>query len=431
MIAPILKKCKFFLTIMSIIVLTTSGVFMKKSMIVLSFFLLGGILSAQGLLFEFKYREGDSYRVLSTVQEDVFLNNSFHHHAEIINRVSVKVTGLDKNGRGIHKAIFMTSESSTGAQGGVFSYGEDYESVFARDASGRYDISDEYFMPVVRDVPIFPEKEIEPGFKWTAQGHEAHDLRRSFSIQKPYKIPFTAEYEFVGEVQEDGKKLYKFVAQYEMEFSVDTKKYGAALGEVPLATQGYSRQNIFWDIDKGCIDHYNEEFRIEILTSSKNILRFEGTARAEVTDFTRTSDEKSVAAVMEKISDLGIDDVSVKAGEKGLTLSVENIQFMPDSDILLPSERAKLDKIAQILNEYPDNDLLITGHTALRGTRESRQELSEERAQAVANYLIRKKVRDKYHVFTKGMGAEVPVADNSTEAGRAKNRRVEITIMDK
>ena len=160
-------------------------------------------------------------------------------------------------------------------------------------------------------------------------------------------------------------------------------------------------------------------------------MRFEGTARAEVTDFTRTSDEKSVAAVMEKISDLGIDDVSVKAGEKGLTLSVENIQFMPDSDILLPSERAKLDKIAQILNEYPDNDLLITGHTALRGTRESRQELSEERAQAVANYLIRKNVRDKYHVFTKGMGAEVPVADNSTEAGRAKNRRVEITIMDK
>ena len=88
-------------------------------------------------------------------------------------------------------------------------------------------------------------------------------------------------------------------------------------------------------------------------------------------------------------------------------------------------------KIAQILNAYPDNDLLVTGHTALRGTKESRQKLSEERAQAVANYLIRNKVRDKYHVFAKGLGAEVPIADNKTEAGRAKNRRVEITIMDK
>lgn len=404
---------------------------MKKTIAVLFLALAGGILFAQGHLFQFKYKEGDAYRVLSTVQEDVFLNNVYHHHAEILNRVSVRVTGLDDKGNGIHDAIFMTSENSTGASGRAFSYGEDYKSVFTRDAAGRYDISDQYFMPVVRDVPIFPDKEIEPGFRWTAQGHEAHDLRRTFDIKAPYKIPFNAEYEFLGEVQENGKTFYKFDVQYEMEYAVDLKKYDAARGEVPVATQGYSRQAIFWDNEKGCIDHYREEFRIEILTSFDNIMRFEGTAHAEVSDFTRTADEKTVAAVIEKITDLGIDDVSVTAGEKGLTLSIENIQFMPDSDILMSSERAKLDKIAQILNAYPDNDLLVTGHTALRGTKESRQKLSEERAQAVANYLIRNKVRDKYHVFTKGLGAEVPVADNKTESGRAKNRRVEITIMDK
>ena len=404
---------------------------MKNKIAFLSLILAGGILFAQGQLFQFKYKEGDAYRVLSTVQEDVFFNDAFHHHAEIINRVSVQVTGLDEKGNGIHDAIFMTSENSTGAGGGIFSYGEDYKSVFTRDAAGRYDISDEYFMPVVRDVPIFPTEEIEPGFRWSAQGHEAHDLRRTFNIRKPYKIPFNAEYEYLGQVQENGKTFYKFDVQYEMEYSVDMKKFNFVRGEVPVATQGYSRQTIYWDNDKGCIDHYREEFRIEILTSANNILRFEGTAHAEVTDFTRTADEKNVAAVMEKITDLGIDDVSVTAGEKGLTLSIENIQFRPDSDILMPSEKEKLDKIAQILNAYPDNDLLITGHTALRGTKESRQKLSEERAQSVADYLIRKKVRDKYHVFTKGMGGDVPIADNKTEVGRAKNRRVEITIMDK
>lgn len=405
---------------------------MRNKAFFLALFVAGGIAFAQGHLFEFKYKEGDSYRVLSTVQEDVFFNGIFHHHAEIINRVSVQVTGLDQNGSGIHDAIFMTSESSTGARGGTFSYGEDYKSVFTRDSTGKYDISDEYFMPVVRDVPIFPKEEIEPGRKWTAQGHEAHDLRRTFDLKTPYKIPFNAEYEFLGEVEdESGKIFYKFEVQYEMEYSVDLKKYDFSKGEVPAATQGYSRQTIYWDIDKGCIDHYREDFRIEILTSSNNVLRFEGTAHAEVTDFTRTADEKIVEAVKEKISDLGIDDVSVSAGEKGLTLSIENIQFLPDSDILTQSERAKLDKIAQILNAYPDNDLLVTGHTALRGTKQSRQELSEERAQAVANYLIQKKVRDKYHVFTKGMGGDAPIADNKTEAGRAKNRRVEITIMDK
>ncbi len=405
---------------------------MKNKIAFFLFLLAGGFFFAQGYLFEFKYKEGDSYRVLSTVQEDVFFNGAFHHHAEILNRVSVQVTGVDQEGRGAHNATFMTSERSTGARGGAFSYGEDYASVFKRDPTGRYEISDEYFMPVVRDVPIFPQEEIEPGFMWTAQGHEAHDLRRTFNINTPYKIPFDASYQFLGIVQdENGKEFCKFDVQYEMEYAVDKSLYASLRGEVPVATQGYSHQTVYWDQEKGCIDHYREEFKIEILTSAKNLLRFEGTAHAEVTDFTRTADQASVAAVIEKINDLGISDVSVSAGEKGLTLSIENIQFLPDSDILVKKEREKLDKIAQILNAYPDNDLLVTGHTALRGTKESRQQLSEERAQAVADYLIKNKVRDKYHVFTKGMGGDAPIADNKTEAGRAKNRRVEITIMDK
>ena len=405
---------------------------MKSKFAFLIFFVLSGVFFAQEYSFNFKYKAGDSYRILSRVQEDVFLNDAYHHHAEIINRVSVQVTDIGEDGRGLHEALFMTSENSTGARGAAFSYGEDYKSVFWRDAFGRYEISDEYFMPVVRDVPIFPEEKIEVGRRWTAQGHEAHDLRRTFGILKPYKIPFDAEYEFLGPVQEEnGKIFYKFVVQYAMNFSVDSVMDARSFVGAPMATQGYSNQTIYWDIDKGCIDHYNEVFRIEILTSDQNVLRFEGTASAEVTDFTRTADQKTVEAVMEKITDLGIDDVSVRASEKGLTLSIENIQFKPDSDILLLSEKEKLDKIAQILNAYPDNDLLITGHTALRGTRQSRQELSEERAQAVADYLMQKNVRDKYHVFIKGMGGDAPIADNTTEAGRAKNRRVEITIMDK
>ena len=64
-------------------------------------------------------------------------------------------------------------------------------------------------------------------------------------------------------------------------------------------------------------------------------------------------------------------------------------------------------------------------------TEKARQALSEERADAVAGYLIQLGVRDKYHVFTQGFGGRVPVASNKTEEGKAKNRRVEITILDK
>ena len=56
--------------------------------------------------------------------------------------------------------------------------------------------------------------------------------------------------------------------------------------------------------------------------------------------------------------------------------------------------------------------------------------MSEERAEAVAAYLVEMGIRDQYHVFTQGKGAREPVASNNTEEGRIKNRRVEITIMD-
>ena len=83
------------------------------------------------------------------------------------------------------------------------------------------------------------------------------------------------------------------------------------------------------------------------------------------------------------------------------------------------------------MNAYPDYELLISGHTALAGKAETRQTLSEQRAAAVANYLIELGVREQHHIFTHGFGAEKPIAPNTTEANKARNRRVEITVLEK
>lgn len=382
--------------------------------------------------FEFKYQENDSYRILSTVEEYVYINNIPHHTSEIINRVSVKVTSVDTEEKSaISEGTFMTTENSTlTGVAKALSYGDEYKSVFKRDRLGVYTIEDKYFMPTVRDVPVFPDYELSPGDEWTYQGHEAHDLRRQFDLQKPYKVPFTAQYTYLGVVTQNGKKYDLFQVYYELEFTLNTSSLARGAGETPKKTTGFSSQLIFWDNDKGMIDHYMESFKIEITTTFGNILTFAGTAHAEVTEFERTATPETVQDVEKKINELGINDVQVKSTDKGLTLSIENIQFKPDSDVLLLSEKQKLDKLAEILKAYPNNDLLITGHTALRGTAESRQELSEQRAQSVADYLIRTGVKDKYHIFTQGKGAEEPIATNSTEEGRKKNRRVEITIMD-
>ncbi|MBO4728954.1 MAG: OmpA family protein, partial [Spirochaetaceae bacterium] len=88
------------------------------------------------------------------------------------------------------------------------------------------------------------------------------------------------------------------------------------------------------------------------------------------------------------------------------------------------------EKISEILRNYPANDLLISGYTARAGTEESCIALSKERAAAVADFLVKLGVKDASCIFTQGFGSSFPIADNSTTEGMARNRRVEITIMN-
>lgn len=378
--------------------------------------------------FEFKYKKNDRYRILSTVNEDVFINGEKSHHALIVNRVTARVTETDETGGGITECTFMTTEDSTGSRTGAkFSYGEEYKSVFHRTKNGIYTISDEYFMPTVRDVPVFPDKKLSPGDKWTARGHEAHDLRRIFGLETPYKVPFIAEYKYLGK-EEEGN-LHVFKVKYNMKMKVPQNQIPQT-EDYPVAMNGFSDETVFWDLEKGSIDHYSENFRIIMETATGAVLEFSGTAQAEVTEFERTATEENLSAVQKKVSDMGIQNVTVSKGEKGLTLSLEDIKFQADSAKLLDSEKMKLEQIAQILEAWPENDILVTGHTALAGTAKMRQELSEQRARAVADYMILLGVRDRFHIFTQGFGATKPVAPNTTEEGKARNRRVEITIMD-
>lgn len=413
---------------------------MKRFFVLLSFFLAFSVFAQTNeKLLRFKYREGDNYRVLSTVNEVVKVNGRLNHTAEIVNRVSAHISKVDSDNRGYNEATFITMENSTTTDAnGTLTYGEEYESKYWRDERGIFEISKEYFMPVVRDVPVLPEKAVKPGDTWTANGHEAHDLRRSFANDEPFKVPFTATYTYLRDeegVSSDSKhekKTFQVLSvKYTLSFESPIPENVWELNDdFPVMTMGFSNQTIWWDNEKGQIDHYSEDFRIVMETYLGNQFDFTGKAHAEVTDFERTATDKNLAVVLEKVKDLDLPDVSVAKTEKGLTISVENIQFKPNSAELLDSEKTKLNQIAKIIEDFP-NDLLISGHTALSGSAESCQILSEERADSVAKYLIKTGVRDKYHVYTQGFGARVPIASNATPEGMAKNRRVEITILDK
>lgn len=112
------------------------------------------------------------------------------------------------------------------------------------------------------------------------------------------------------------------------------------------------------------------------------------------------------------------------AGDVVINTTTDHFDF--DSATLKPAMEAELDSVANQVNASKGDEMLeIVGHTDSVGTEAYNQGLSERRAQAAADYLAGKGINPG-NMTVKGMGESAPVADNSTAAGRAMNRRVEI-----
>jgi outer membrane protein OmpA-like peptidoglycan-associated protein len=281
-------------------------------------------------------------------------------------------------------------------------------------------------MPVVRNVPVFPGRNLKPGDTWSAEGHEMHDFRDSFGIAEPYRIPFMANYTYLGERSLNGREYPAFSVSYR----ISALPPAVAGKRWPRRITGASDQLVYWDRDKGQPFFYEESFRMLFEISDGMLIEYRGTAHAEILESEEMDKNQIAGQIARDLEDLGLRDTTVRVDREGVTISLEAIQFSPDSPDLLPAEQVKLDRIGEILARYPDRDILVGGHAALAGTAAGQQTLSSQRAAAVADYLIRKGVRGAERVVVRGYGAEKPIADNRTPEGRERNRRVEITILE-
>jgi outer membrane protein OmpA-like peptidoglycan-associated protein len=124
-----------------------------------------------------------------------------------------------------------------------------------------------------------------------------------------------------------------------------------------------------------------------------------------------------------------LEDLQAMKTERGIVLTLGDVLFSTGKTELLPGAMTTIEKLASFLAEYPDKTLLVEGHTDNVGTDEYNQNLSERRALSVKNALMQAGV-DGSRIDTMGLGETQPITDNSTSAGRLKNRRVEIVIRD-
>ena len=112
---------------------------------------------------------------------------------------------------------------------------------------------------------------------------------------------------------------------------------------------------------------------------------------------------------------------------RGLIVNVSDTLFQTGSAVFGAPAREKLSKIAGIVSSHPGLSLDVEGHTDSVGTDEYNQALSEKRAQAVRDYLVKQGVSSK-SINSKGFGESTPIAPNETAEGRQKNRRVEMIV---
>ena len=400
------------------------------------FFLLAALTLASPDLwareFYYRFRAGDRYRIHSTVNHDIFVNRRFSFRSEIVNRIAVEVAETTAD-RARLRATFQSAERTVpvgvggrmeNLQASVFEWGRNYYSEFEQDRLGHVTVAPQYFKPMIRNVPVFPQRPLAVGDVWSAPGYIVHDFRDSFGIAEPFILPLHALYTYLGQREWRGRSYPAVSVSYRILVHPDPVS-----GRVfPQRIQVASDKTLFWDTGMGQVVAYEEHFRTIIELSNGDVWEYRGRAEAEVVESPPMDREEMLREIIEDI--VHIPDATVQIVDEGIMISLENIQFDADSAVLLPGEIGKLSAIAGILARYPERDIVVAGHTALAGTPQGRLQLSLERAGVVADYLLRRNIRTPDRVVIRGYGAERPVADNITEEGMRRNRRVEIIILE-
>ncbi len=129
-------------------------------------------------------------------------------------------------------------------------------------------------------------------------------------------------------------------------------------------------------------------------------------------------DPKQTSMARKELEEL---EIRVRKGK------LPKILFDFDSDKIEPGSRPTLDEIAAILRRHPDVKVMVLAHTCNMGSEEYNQDLSERRAKSVKAYLVKRGVPPPSIRF-RGKGFSEPIADNATEEGRIRNRRVEFRL---
>lgn len=299
---------------------------------------------------------------------------------------------------------------------------EVYITDFLMNNAGYISIDNKYEVPLHQSFPAFSFDAVSPGDSWIASGTDLiYDSNGNF-----VSIPFLCRYIYRGEEIYQGRLVTVIDAQYALRYKKGP--YDTNRSDIKSIDGSHKAVIMLFKDDIGGIFirtdvNQNIGYRNGNVESTKGfILTWYDGISAFAVESTREKIIKSLENIENK-------DIILEERENGLVLQMQNIHFLPDSPVILPEERLRIDAIAKLLNEAKGSTFLVVGHTADVGTAESQYELSLDRAKAIVDELVLRGIPSKHFLF-RGEGGDNPIASNLSNEGRAKNRRVDITILD-
>ena len=278
-----------------------------------------------------------------------------------------------------------------------------------------------------------------------AEGKWFHMEDAVYCCMKPIEFPvnFIMEFDFIPDADYTDGSILTFYQETENRELNNDNFPGAGglqvvIGSESWETKGYDMVNDEWLVGQGRkatvemekVNHiiiWVQNRRVRIYHKGEKVLDM-GTSFYTGTKFNRFRFSGWDRASLPYISNIKITTASPDTRSKLLTegkLISYGIYFDSGKDVVKPESYASVKEIANVLKENPEVKIEITGHTDSDGNDDSNLDLSKRRATSVKEYLVNQFQIDASRMQTDGKGETMPIENNATPQGKAKNRRVE------
>lgn len=391
--------------------------------------------------YRFSYEDdvGDTYNLKSFISQLMLLDEN------VIGEYDYKYEGdlevVDKMGDAskLRGSYYAYNKPTNTSEPYKLINEETAETEFIRRPNGKMTIDKSYLYPTVRDVPTFPDKAIKPGQSWEAKALEVMDLS-DLGAKEPYRIPLSVLYTYEGDETFQERDVAVINIKYYFEYNMFEKPNPNSKDIRPIFLTGMFEGKYYWDKESSTPLYYEADSIFTYTLKNATVLEIRSSEYGEVIKDTpliaekvdevdKDRKEEIAEDIEEELREKELDDdFEVEKTDKGVIINLSDILFDFAESELREDSMEKLDEIAKILKRYENFSMLIEGHTDNVGTPSDNQELSEDRAKAVKDYLILKGITEDA-LISLGYGENNPKTSNNTEEGRALNRRVEIVII--